>query len=216
MGVIVLIDNSMKQRVKMFLPKLIEYLDSKSDKIKYKVVRGDVDGLQKVKEIQGEMQIDGVIMSGSPLMPTKATDVENYVCNLYCLKHMTKTPILGICFGCQLIQLFFGGKLLDLGHITCKRMKVSKHNQRYQDFLDIKEGKFCARYLPLDTPSKSLEVLMTVSLDAFDALETSFPCVIKHHKRDVMGVMFHPEALKSTHKVLDAFINRCIERKVSI
>jgi anthranilate/para-aminobenzoate synthase component II len=207
MGVIVLIDNSMKQRVKMFLPKLIEYLDSKSDKIKYKVVRGDVDGLQKLKEIQGEMQIDGVIMSGSPLMPTEATDVKDYVCNLYCLKNMTKTPILGICFGCQLIHLFFGGKLLDLGHVTCKRMKVTKHNQ---DFLDIKEGKFCARYLPLDTPSKSLEVLMTVNID------TSFPCVIKHRKRDVMGVMFHPEALKSTHKFLDAFIDRCIERKVFI
>lgn len=206
MGVIVMIDNSMKQRVKMFLPKLIDYLDSKSDKIKYKVVKGDVDGLNALKQIQEEIEIDGVIISGSPLMPTEDTDVEDYVCNLYCLKHMTNTPILGICFGCQLIQLFFGGKLLDLGHVTCQRMKVTSAVREYQD---IKEGKFCARYLPLPSNAfqKNLDVLMTVNVASLNAY---VPCIIKHKKRCVIGVMFHPEALKSTHKVIDAFINLCL------
>lgn len=209
MGVVVLIDNSMKQRVKMFLPKLIKYLDSKSE-IRYIIVKGDVSGLQELKKIKETKVIDGVIMSGSPLMPTEDTNVEDYICNLYCLNHMTKTPILGICFGCQLIQLFFGGKLLDLGHVICEKMKVTT----IQDgFGDVAKGKFCARYMPLDTPSSPLEVLMTVNVDGFD---NTFPCAIKHHKRNIYGVMFHPEALKSTHKVIDAFIDKCSKRKVFI
>lgn len=204
MGVIVLIDNSMKQRVKMFLPKLTKYLDSKSDKTTYKVVKGDACGLKELKKIIQEMNIDGVIMSGSPLMPTKDTHIEDYVCNLYCLKHLTQVPIFGICFGCQLINLFFGGKLIDLGKVTCQRMKVAS---LVKDIEDIKEAKFCARYLPMEVPSKKLQVLMTVDVSV-DGLETKLPCMLKHKKRDVVGVMFHPEALKSTHKVLDVFIDR--------
>lgn len=208
MGVIVLIDNSMKQKVKMFLPKLIGYLDKKveSGELKYVVVKGDADGLKNLKKIQLKTKIDGVIMSGSPLMPTEETKIEDYVCNLYCLKHMTRTPILGICFGCQLITLFFSGRLVDLGHVTCKRMKVETH---IEAFKGIKQGKFCARFLPVETPTSStlLDVLITVNNEEVGAV---FPCMIRHRTRDVIGVMFHPEALKSTHIILDSFINRCV------
>lgn len=181
----------------MFLPKLIGYLDKKE--VSYVIVKGDIEGLEKLKKLRG---IDGVIMSGSPIMPTEDNNVEDYVCNLYCLKHLTNTPILGICFGCQLINLFFGGTLHDQGHLVCQKEHVNMLGKELQ-------AKFCSRYLLNCVPTKLFNILGTVDAEG----EGVFPCVIQHKKRQVTGVMFHPEALVSTHTLLDQFIQTCNKTK---
>lgn len=195
---IVVIDNTRKQKIKMFLPKLLQYLDD--NYVKYVVIKGDVDGMKALKRLNTK-SIKGVILSGSPLMPSEDTNIDGYVCNLYCIKNFTKIPIIGICFGCEIINLFFGGTLHNMGNLMCKKANV---RSMIKDFDDIVEAKFCAQYVPNCVPPKVFDILMHVQID-----NKAYPCMIRHRKRSIIGVMFHPEALRRTHKVLDTFLRMC-------
>lgn len=184
---LLVIDNTKQQKTKMFLPKLCAYLEANS--IPFEVLPGDTTGIAIIKS---KLHIDGVIMSGSPLMLNNAKK-EEYAACLYCLKHLKSTPILGICFGCQLINVYMGGNLHDMGYVHCASYMVTE--------LSFK-AKFCARYLPKDVPSSKMKTLMSVVIEG-----VKYPCYIQHKRRPLYGVMFHPEALKVTHVVLDKFLS---------
>lgn len=197
---IIVIDNTRNQKIKMFFPKLIQYLQDKD--IEYNVIEGDLRGLNKLKGILNKKQktVNGIIMSGSPIMLDESSNVEDYICNLYCLKHLN-IPILGICFGCQLINVYFGGNLYDMSEVKCIKMKIeSKDNNEMWSSL-TGNAQFCCRYLPKCVPNKQLNILMYVNEN-----NMKFPCVIQHKTRHIIGIMFHPEALKKTNKVLDYFL----------
>lgn len=205
---IVVIDNTRNQKVKMFFPKLTSYLDSKN--IKHCIIEGNINGLNDLKKIlkNRKIRINGIIMSGSPIMLNESSNVEDYICNLYCLKQLINIPILGICFGCQLINVFFGGTLYDMAEVKCVKMHIEPNDVRNKkDELWnslIGNAQFCCRYLPEYVPNKHLNTLMYVNKG-----DRKLPCVIQHKKTNIIGVMFHPEALKKTHKVLDDFFEIC-------
>lgn len=198
---IVVIDNTRNQKVKMFFPKLIKYLN-KND-IDHCIIEGDTKGLNELKKILNNKKItlDGIIMSGSPIMLNEASNVEDYICNLYCLKNLVDIPILGICFGCQLINVYFGGNLYDMSEVKCIKMHIKPNNDTYLWNSLTGNAQFCCRYLPQCVHNKHLNTVMNV-----DYNNKHLPCVIQHKTRNIIGVMFHPEALKTTHKVLDYFI----------
>lgn len=199
---IVVIDNTRNQKVKMFYPKLIKFLDT--SKISYVVVNGDIDGLNELKKLlhRKNDKIKGIILSGSPIMLNENSNIDDYICNLYCLKHLHHIPILGICFGCQIINMFFGGTLYDMQEVKCVKMNIEGTDEKWRS-LDGK-AQFCCRYLPRCVPMKELRTLMYTSYDSM-----KLPSVIQHKKYNIIGVMFHPEALKKTHKVLFDFIENC-------
>ena len=204
---IVVIDNTRNQKVKMFYPKLINFLESK--RTSYTVINGDVNGLSELKKLLHKKHdtIRGIILSGSPIMLNETSNVEDYICNLYCLKHLIHIPILGICFGCQLINMYFGGTLHDMLEVKCIKMDIEGSDDKWQ-FLNGK-AQFCCRYVPKCVPVKHLETLMVVKINDENMI---LRCVIQHKKKNILGVMFHPEALKRTHKILHEFIDNC-ERK---
>lgn len=186
---IVVVDNTRTQKVKMFLPKLLEFMNEKH--IKYSIVKGDVSGIEELKKIESNGGVHGIILTGSPLMLGSATPDE-YATNIYCLKRYKKTPILGICFGCQIINTHFGGSLTDLGEVHCKKFLVEEISTKM---------KFCARYMPMIVP-KQLQTVMTALIEG-----GRYPCFIQHSVRPITGVMFHPEALKQSHFMLGNFLN---------
>lgn len=207
---IVVIDNTRNQKVKMFLPKLINYL--RKNNIVHTVVDGDVDGLKKLKTLLQDKQkvVSGVILSGSPIMLNENSNIEDYICNIYCIKHLNNIPILGICFGCQIINVHFGGTLYDMQTVHCKRMHIHLPviNVKSTDKLVLTNGtaKFCCRYIPQCVSSKYFDTRMYVQLEQ---PKMSLPCVITHRHRKLIGVMFHPEALQTTHYILDYFLALC-------
>jgi anthranilate/para-aminobenzoate synthase component II len=199
---IVVVDNTRNQKVKMYFPKLIKFLDD--NKTSYVIVNGDIDGLKDMKKLLNKKQdaIDGIILSGGPIMLDETSNIDDYICNLYCLKHLINIPILGICFGCQLINMVYGGNLYDMLEVQCTKLNIEGTDDVWRS-LDGK-AKFCCRYLPNCVPSKHLETLMYVTTPMNDK---KLPCVIKHKKKNITGVMFHPEALHKTKKVLYDFLN---------
>jgi GMP synthase-like glutamine amidotransferase len=91
------------------------------------------------------------------------------------------SPVLGICAGMQVLSLVFGGSLAESREIGMKKVRVIKN-----DPLIVPEGEFEAY---------ELHNFSVVPPDSFTVLAGSEECiqVMKHNKRPVWGVMFHPE-----------------------
>jgi anthranilate/para-aminobenzoate synthase component II len=195
---IIIIDNTQKEKVKMYLPNLVKYFDDRN--IPYTLIDGDIHGLPILKKLLSNksVRIHGIVLTGSPIMPYTHLNIDDYVANIHCLKYASHIPTLGICFGCQIMNVYFGGSLYDMNEVFCKKMKVH-HAIGAPSFWKSIDGmaQFCCRYLP-NIVSPQFDVMMNVM--------KTFPCVIKHKDKNLIGVMFHPEAMKKTHKVLDYFI----------
>lgn len=192
---IVVIDNTKEQKTKMFLPKLIEYLNSV--KIPYTIVDGSIEGIRQLKQIPPHA-VQGIILSGSPLMFNDRLKQEHYQCNIYCLQKMKHVPILGICFGCQFINTYFGGTLHDTGAVHCQKYNITTIKRAIS-------AKFCCRYVLENVPHSKLQVMALMQFND----GKMYPCAIKHKRRHIYGTLFHPEALESTKWILDAFLKIC-------
>ena len=72
----------------------------------------DYDLLTKMKK-----KITGIILSGSPMMLLKDV-ISQYSFDIYYMLNLD-VPVLGICFGSQLLTLINGGTLKLLDHFVC-------------------------------------------------------------------------------------------------
>lgn len=190
---ILIINNTHSQRVLQFFPKLLNYFNVRN--IEYKIIKGNNEGLTMIKAIPIH-QIQAIILSGSPLMFPEMTqkDIYNYITNIYCIKKLNhKIPILGICFGCQLINKIYNGTLVKISQekVLCKTLQIN----------DNLRAKFCSKYIIDKVDEKYIDVVMSIKIK-----DKTYPCFIKHKNKPLWGFMFHPEALKHTHYLLDSFL----------
>jgi len=125
---------------------------------------------------------DKVILSGRQ-MSSKESNWINSLLLKRCAED--EVPVLGICFGCEIIALTFGG--------TIKRMK---HPIREMSTVEILEPN------PLVTKSSSISVFESHGYsiarlpDDFVRIGSSILCqneIISHKSRLIFGVQFHPE-----------------------
>lgn len=131
-----------------------------------------------------ESSFDLIVLSGSSRFPV-AYNLESLTSELTLIRNST-VPVLGICFGCELITMAFGGTLKDLG--------VKEHGirticaTRDSDFLnagscvEVYEGHRWS----IDSVPAELEVL---------AESTTGPEIIRHCSRPITGFQFHPEKM---------------------
>ena len=145
------------------------------------------------------INIDGVIISGAPLLITEQ-DMQPYLAQLSWIK-TTTVPVLGICFGHQLIGLSFGA--------FGSKMREDRDWQTIEVFED------CPLFEKLPSEFEMMEDhCETISIPAgFKLIASSDACVneaMQHASLPLFGVQFHPEVSGNLGRVIiDNFIRFC-------
>jgi GMP synthase (glutamine-hydrolysing) len=141
----------------------------------------------------------GIIFSGAPLLITEI-DMKPYVQKVEWLKTI-ETPVLGICFGHQLLGITFGA--------FGSRMKEDRDWQTIEFFEE------CALFNKLPTEVEMMEDhCESISIPPnFELIGSSDSCVneaMKHKSKPLFGVQFHPEVSGNHGRVLfENFIQLC-------
>jgi len=133
----------------------------------------------------------GIIISGSPVLLSE-TDTAPYIEKFLFVKNIS-VPVLGICFGHQIIGMLYGGKIQK--DKECRRPINIK--------LLAKDAIF--EGLP-ENPVFGEDHTESISLPLnFEHIATSEFCkveAIKHKEKPLYGVQFHPEVSGENGKIL--------------
>ncbi|WP_163565432.1 glutamine-hydrolyzing GMP synthase [Helicobacter suis] len=127
----------------------------------------------------------GFILSGGP---ASVYDKEAYFCDLQIFQ--SGLPILGICYGLQLIVKVFGGEVR-----LAKEQEFGKANLELLDTHALLEG--VSGGVVWMSHADYIEVL-PVEFKVLAQSENAPFCVIAHKKRAIFGLQFHPEVVHST------------------
>lgn len=122
---------------------------------------------------------NGIVLSSGPGDPEQATEARNIVDQLL----QANLPLLGICFGCQLLGLATGGKThkLPYGHHSTNHPVLERSTKKA--FSTSQNHNFALQESSLPP---SVEITHHSLLD--DSVEG---ILLKHHP--IIGVQFHPE-----------------------
>lgn len=183
---------------------MILVIDCGSNKTKYIVEA--VDDFMDVKSIplldfkeDDLKEIKGVIISGAPILVT-AVDPQPYLDKISWVKE-TNIPVLGICFGHQLLGLLFGAQ--------ANLMREDRDWQTIEAF----EDSILFNRLPNEIEMME-DHCETISIPkGFKLIAASDACineVMQHEEKPLFGIQFHPEVSGNHGKILiENFINIC-------
>ena len=157
--------------------------------LKYKFISyTDLKSKETYEEV---LKSDGIILSGSRLYLSTIEDQKKMGFVLRLIQDFDK-PLLGICFGHHLIGHHFGFKIDFLESIDAETDKVIS--------LDFNPALFGYKTMNVHENHKQ-EIKYTEGFDeTFDIYASSEDCkiqAIKHKKRPIYGVQFHPETSAS-------------------
>lgn len=184
---------------------MILVIDCGSNKTKY--IEQIVDEFIDVKPsklldftLEDLTDISGVIISGAPLLVTEV-DTSPYELKLEWIKD-TSLPVLGICFGHQMIGMMFDA--------FPTRMKEDRSWQIIEAFVDSP----LLNRLP-DEIEMMEDHCETISIPPdFELIASSDTCVnevMQHKSKPIYGVQFHPEVSGNHGRIiLENFVNICI------
>lgn len=158
----------------------------------------------KLDEIEGCKfeSFSGIIISGSPILLTKV-DLQKYL-KLFRFIKSVNIPILGICFGHQIIGLEYGSEI-HIGKLINKKeyIEIVKDNKLFSGVENnslFQEDR--SEYITLP--------------GGFYLLAKSESCnneAMKHKERKIYGVQFHPEVSGNNGKMLlENFLNLCSKK----
>ena len=113
----------------------------------------------------------------------------------------TKIPVIGICFGCELIAYAFGGELKELParHEGIREIEVLDKSLSLRSSIKVYEHH---HWIISKIPNDFIELAR--SADGSEA--------IKHKSRPIYGLQFHPENMVESaegYKIFNAVLVRC-------
>lgn len=147
--------------------------------------------------------VSKIILSGSKLTLSKEQKHPMVSKNMEIIRKFTNLPILGICLGCQVMtQTYYNKPHTNLGdHFTKKigvhHADIDLFKTWNSDAKGEKKGQFYFSDYP--EPSRALNGKAIAWMDGCD-----IPCAWQYRKNHY-GLLFHPEASKSSHIILENF-----------
>jgi GMP synthase-like glutamine amidotransferase len=161
-------------------------------------------------------RITGIVISGSSLKLSQPLNISQYVHILRYLHAFHALPVLGICFGAQLLVYLYGGTLRDQGKYTCKKLavRIDSRNPLFSSSSSSSSSSshhsqidpmFCFSDLPIITtagsdgrqrPIKKIKPIAWLMND--DLGNSGHPVAYEFERGQVYGCLFHPEWDEST------------------
>ena len=193
-----LIDNTNDIESAKMTPLLIKYFQNKNIELKICKNTEQLPDLQSIK---------GIILSGGPMLLSNETYLKDYIINFNILINYPKIPILGICFGFQIISMAYGGSINKLikpkinlkeeiyifpkSSILYRQFKkaTAQVYQYHNDFIEMAPSHFNITGYDQNNIIQSIE---NTTLRRF-------------------GTQFHPENTDDGPLILDNFIEFCLE-----
>ena len=197
----VIIDNTKDLANAEMTPLLIDYFNRKKYKVTVISEGDEIDDNEVGK-------IHGIILSGGPILLSEKTDIFRYSKNFTALIEYPEIPILGICFGFQVMGVAYGGVVKGLYNRKRDRVmetiKIENNEssilfQNMRSSLDV----FQAHNDHLIKCPKNFIITSRNS----DGIIESIEC----KERLCFGVQFHPENSEDGYHLLDNFTCFCLE-----
>lgn len=173
-------------------------------------------------EIIQRTDIRGIIIPGARFRVKSYTPQPELALELYYLYHFPKTPVLGICHGCQVLMLFYGGSLTTYNTLWTGEHNVdlSAHHlfkghtsQREQAYFYFHELPLAPQVAPSSSSSRSSVREIAWITKFRDGRRHA--CAFEFAKNRVYGLLFHPEALLETRDILYHFYDKISSSPVS-
>ena len=150
-----------------------------------KVLRNDEISVKDILKIKPNK----IVISPGPCTPREAG------ISVELIKEATM-PILGVCLGHQSIGAAFGGNIVKARRVFHGKSSEVHHNQRNL-FENIPSPYSVVRYHSLIIERSSLPDELEIIAELRDEDKTIM--AIKHKKKPIYGVQFHPESIETEH-----------------
>jgi GMP synthase-like glutamine amidotransferase len=161
--------------------------------------------------------IDAVVISGSAARIVQASDRAKFE-NVEMLIKNCCVPLLGICFGHQLLCWTFGAEVDSLPKQVANRFEHVRVIQSNEIFAGFKEGQT----LPLSENHYDYVLKDSLNNPGFTLLADSVTCeveAVKHKNKPFYGVQFHPERITINgqtypegYRIIENFFNRIVKQ----
>ena len=160
--------------------------------------------------------ITGIIISGSSMKLTQiGTDISKYVHILHYLRAFQHVPVLGICFGAQLLLTLYGGALVDNRKYTSQYapVQVLKTNKLFRTTTKTplrrvgSEGSpssniIIASFNFSDIPIMPPSTRKVKPIAWVNGNTTSLAVAYEFERGRVYGCLFHPELNPDTYYII--------------
>jgi anthranilate/para-aminobenzoate synthase component II len=124
---------------------------------------------------------------------------------LYYLQ-LLDVPVYGICFGAQLLNIIYGGTLVDNKKYICEAIPFYKYDTKFPLIKDIDTNLYNYCFSDIIIPSKKIDINILASIKINNK---KYNVLFEFEKNKVYGSLFHPEINLDTQKVFYNFYNIC-------